>query len=102
MTTLTTSEIKMIVIQIILVAILTAMMSLYAISPVTNTNIPTSATAATTTTDNESGSWILGLIYIPEGMETMALISALVLSPFLLMDIPIALRFAKDIATQWV
>jgi len=51
MTTLTTSEIKMIVIQIILVAILTAMMSLYAVSPVTSTQVPNSATAATTSTD---------------------------------------------------
>lgn len=102
MTTLTTSEIKMIVIQIILMAILTAMMSLYALSPLPSTTVPTSATAATNSTDSASGTWILGLVFIPEGMETMTLISALVMAPFLLMDIPIALRFAKDIATQWV
>lgn len=100
MTTITDSEIKMIVIQIILMAILTAMMGLYATSTTPTYNIQTTAGAASTV--DTSGSWILGLIYIPAGMETMALISALVLAPFLLMDIPIALRFAKDIATQWV
>lgn len=102
MTTITETEIKLIVIQIILMAILTTMMGLYAASVPQTTTIPTTASAITTDASTSGGSWILGLIYVPEGMDTMFLISALVMAPFLLLDIPIALRFAKDLATQWV
>lgn len=102
MTTITTSEIKILAIQVILMAILTGFMALYAVFPGTTTTPPTSSTAANSSVDTSSTSWITGILSIPEGMETMLLISVLVISPFLFFDAMIAIRFIKDISTQWV
>jgi len=104
MTEITTSEIKIIVIQLIIMAVLGVFMILYSTEPMTSQNIP--GTAINQSTDTEVSatdqSWISNLISLPEGMGTLAFISLLVISPFLLFDAFIALRFAKDIATKWL
>jgi len=102
MTSITTSEIKILAIQVILMAILGTFMLLYASSP-TPTSYPTSTAANQSTSVSASdASWIGGIIYIPEGMGTLAFISALVMAPFIFFDGMIAIRFIKDISTQWV
>lgn len=104
MTEITTSEIKIIVIQMIIMAILGMFMGLYSSQPITSTDIPGNAVNQSQSNEVPSSdqSWITSLISIPEGMGTLALISACVIGPFLLFDTFIALRFAKDIATKWL
>ena len=104
MTEVTTSEIKIIVIQIIIMTILGGFMLLYSASPTETQQAPgTAANQSTSTSVSASDqSWISNLISIPEGMGTLIFISLLVISPFLLFDTFIALRFAKDIATKWI
>jgi len=102
MTTITTSEIKLLVIQLILMAFLTGFMLLYASTSTTTTTPQTSYTASTSSIDATSTSWISNLLSIPAGMDTMLLISLLVISPFLFLDVIIGIRFFKDITTQWV
>lgn len=102
MTTITTSEIKILAIQVILMALLTGFMALYAIFPGITSTPQTTSTAANTSVDASGSSWITEILSIPDGMETMLLISVLVISPFLFFDAMIAIRFIKDISTQWV
>jgi len=102
MTSITGSEIKILAIQVILMAILGMFMLLYA-SSVTPISSPTTiAVNQTSYVSASDASWISGIIYIPEGMGTLALISSLVIAPLLFFDAMIAIRFIKDIATQWV
>lgn len=101
-TSLTASEIKIIYIQILVMAILGSIMYLYSAQPIiiTTSAIPTSATNQTQI--SSSGSWISNLLGLPEGMGELFFISALIISPFLIMDGFIALRFIKDITTGWI
>lgn len=100
-TSLTASEIKMIYIQIVVMAILGSIMYLYSNEPITTVTGLTS-TATNETTVSSSGSWINTLLSLPTEMGELFFISALIISPFLIMDCLIAIRFAKDIATGWV
>jgi hypothetical protein len=102
MTEITTSEIKVIVIQIIIMALLGAFMLLYSDAPINQNSAPISAINQSTQVSSSSQSWITSIISIPEGMGELVFISLLVISPFLLFDAFIALRFAKDIATKWI
>lgn len=102
MTVITTSEIKMIVIQVIIMALLGAFMSLYSTEPAALTASPSTATNASTSVSSSDQSWIESLLSLPAGMGELVFISLLVISPFLFMDAMIALRFAKDIATGWI
>jgi hypothetical protein len=100
-TSLTASEIKMIYIQIIVMAILGTTMFLYVQTPIQSSPAITSS-AGIQTSVSSSGSWINTLLGIPEGMGELFFISALIISPFLVMDTFIAIRFVKDIATGWI
>ena len=102
MTEITTSEIKIIVIQIIIMAILGIFMLLYSASPINSQNVPGTAVNQSIEVSASDQSWISELISIPEGMGTLAIISSLIIAPFLFFDAFIALRFAKDIATKWL
>lgn len=102
MTIITTSEIKMIVIQVIVMALLGAFMSLYSVEPAPLTASPGTATNSSTTASASDQSWIESLLSLPPGMGDMLFISLLIISPFLYIDSVIALRFAKDISTGWV
>lgn len=103
MTEITMSEIKILTIQIILMAVLGAFMLLYASAPITTISSPTSsANNQTTSVSASDQSWITNIISIPTGMDVLFLISALIISPFLFFDAFIALRFAKDIVTKWI
>ncbi len=102
MTTITTSEIKILTIQIVLMALLGAFMVVYAQSPTPTSSPATTSTAASASVNADDASWISSIIYIPAGMDTMILLSVLVISPFLFFDAFIAIRFIKDISTQWI
>lgn len=96
------SELKIIAIQVILMAILGAFMLLYSQSSTPQANIPGTATNQSIEVSSSSQSWITSLISIPSGMGDLFFISLLVISPFLIFDGIIALRFAKDIVTNWL
>ena len=102
MTEITTSEIKIIIIQIIVMAILGGFMFLFSQSPVNQSTAPTTTVNQSTHVSASDQTWISNLIGIPEGMGELFFISLLVISPFLVFDGMIALRFAKDIATKWI
>lgn len=102
MTEITTSEIKILGIQIMLMAILGAFMLLYSSEPILSSSVPDNAVNQSTEVSATSQSWISNIISIPPGMGELVFISALVIAPFLFFDAIIALRFAKDIATKWI
>lgn len=102
MTLITTAEIKIIVIQVIIMALLGAFMSLYSTEPVALQASPTTATNATTSVSANDQSWIESLLSLPTGMGELVFISLLIISPFLFFDAFIALRVAKDLATGWI
>lgn len=102
MTEVTTSEIKIIVIQIIVMSVLGVFMLLYSEEPIEPISTPGNAVNQTTQVSASAQSWIPNLISLPPGMGELTLISALVIAPFLVFDGIIALRFAKDIATKWI
>lgn len=103
MTEITMSEIKILTIQVILMALLGGFMLIYASSPVVNISTPaSSANNQTTQVSASDQSWITNIINIPAGMDVLFLISVLIISPFLFFDAFIALRFAKDIVTKWI
>lgn len=102
MTLLTTAEIKIIVIQVIIMAVLGAFMSLYSTEPIALTPAPSSVTNSSTTASASDQSWIESLLSLPSGMGELAFITILVISPFLFFDAFIAIRVAKDLATGWI
>ena len=102
MTELTMSEIKIIAIQILFMAIIGVFTLLYASEPITSSTAPTTAVNQTKEVSATDQSWITGLISVPSGLGSLSFITLLVISPFLVFDGIIALRFAKDIATKWV
>lgn len=103
MTEITMSEIKILTIQIILMALLGAFMLLYASSPIVSiSSPPTTANNQTSSVSASDQSWIINIISIPTGMDVLFLISALIISPFLLFDAFIALRVALDFAKGWI
>ncbi len=93
MTEITSSELKIIYIQITFMALLGVFMALYASEP-----IP----AQTLTLDEKDASFLEGLVSLPEGFGELVYISALVITPFLIFDSIILIRFAKDIITNWI
>lgn len=102
MTLLTTAEIKIIVIQVIIMAVLAAFMSLYSTEPIALTAAPSTVTNQSTSASASDQSWIESLLSLPSGMGELAFITILVISPFLFFDAFIAIRVAKDLATGWV
>lgn len=102
MTVITTSEIKILAIQVILMALLGAFMLLYSTQPAETQAPIGSAVSANTTVSASDQSWISSILFLPEGMGDLAFITLLVIAPFVFFDAMIALRFAKDIATGWI
>jgi len=102
MTLLTTAEIKIIVIQVIIMAVLAGFMSLYSTEPIPLTAAPSTATNQSTSVSASDQSWIGSLLSLPSGMGELFFISLLIISPFLFFDAFIAIRVAKDLATGWI
>jgi hypothetical protein len=102
MTAITDTEIKILVIQVIFMAVIGVFMLLYSAAPITLTTAGTIATPNNTSIDASNEGWITGLISLPGGLGELTLITLLIVSPFLFFDIFIAIRYAKDIATNWI
>ncbi|MDD5387621.1 MAG: hypothetical protein PHQ22_10550 [Sulfuricurvum sp.] len=102
MTVITTSEIKILAIQVILMALLGAFMALYSVQPAEIGAPIGSVVSSNTTVSATDQSWISSIISLPSGMGDLAFITLLIIAPFVFFDAMIALRFAKDIATGWI
>ena len=104
MTSLTDSEIQIIKFGVYFIAVVGVFGALYASNPIpdityggdTETGISTSPT---------SSSWISGLISaLPAPLDdvNLLIVSAIFVSPIAVMLGFVALRYIKDIVTQWV
>ena len=102
MTLITTSEIKILAIQVILMALLGAFMLLYSASPAETQAPIGSAVSSNASVSASEQSWISNIISLPGEMGDLLFITMLVIAPFVFFDAMIALRFAKDITTGWI
>lgn len=101
MTELTTTEIKILVIQILFMAIMGVFVYLYSSQPIVN-DININTNAANQTSVDSQGSWINNLISLPAVLGDLFFVTALIITPFLLFDAFIALRFVKDLVSNWI
>jgi hypothetical protein len=111
MTDITPSELKMIYLQLFLMAIVGVFFFLYSSQPI-NQDVSVNANIHNTTTVSSSdASWITGLMaqdaglggLLPQGdLATFLLIVGVILIPMTIMNLVTAIRFIKDISTQWI
>lgn len=118
MTNITMSELKMIFTELILIGIIGMFIFFYDQSPIPeasmNSNgifqpqVPTNTISNQTsvTPSSEETSWIESLITDTLGMPIekaqILVVSSIVLIPLTIMNTVTAIRFLKDILTQWV
>ena len=104
MTTITVMEQKIIYFQLIFMAVILAFFALYAASGIrpSTVGVETSASNSLSVDASVTGSWINSLLYLPNGMDVAVQVTAVFISPLLVFDLIIAVRYAKDILTQWV
>lgn len=110
MTQITPSEIKLIYIQFVLMGIIGIFLFMYALQPV-NQNIGINSQISNqTSASSKDASWITGLTatdggmgsFLPNGIGELLIISSIVLIPLTIMNAFTAIRYIKDLATQWV
>lgn len=110
MTEITQSEIKMIYLQIVMMAILGIFLFLYTQQPISQQyNIDSKATSATSVSSKDA-SWISNLMsadagfggMLPNGVADILIVSTIFLIPLTIMNAITLIRFAKDLATQWI
>lgn len=110
MTEITTSEIKLIYIQIFLMAIIGVFIFLYVNQPITQSYNINSQASNSSSVSGTDASWITGLTpkdaglgsLLPNGVADIIIVSSVFLVPLTIMNLFTAIRFIKDIATQWV
>ena len=106
MTEVTPSELKMIYIEIIIVAVAGVFMLLYNQSPI-GQNIETSdAQAYTQSVSSSNSPWSTTLVDstlgLPIGFSAIIIVSSILLMPLTIMNALTLIRIAKDLGTQWV
>lgn len=105
MTNITTSELKFIYFAVILIAVVGVFSALYAAEPITETVQYTSDTSYQNATTATETSWISSLLSIfpaPFDDPDILIVTAIFIAPISFMMAPIAIRYAKDIVTQWL
>jgi hypothetical protein len=104
MTSLTPVEIKIVVFALFFMAAIGAFVGLYNLQPVP-TQTYTGQSGAITQTSSTSDGWISGLIGVlpaPFNDPILAIISALFITPIVVMLGYISIRAIKDLVSQWV
>ena len=106
-TTITENEIKLIYIEIMLIAVIGVFLFFYIGNPIQSTTMDTTiANAQDKTVSSSDASWITGLasptLGLPVGATEIIVVSSIFLIPLTIMNTFIALRFIKDIATGWI
>lgn len=106
MTEVTPSELKMLYLEIIVVAIVGVFMFLYNQSPITQTLTTNSVTNQSTTVSTENAPWSTRLVDetlgLPIGFFAIIIVSSIFLLPMTIMNALTLIRIAKDLATQWI
>jgi len=104
MTSLTTTEIKILMFGLFFVAIIGVFVALYNSQPVV-LNSYQGETTATNQTTASSSSWISGLFGVlpkPFDDPMTGLIGAIIIIPITIMTAYIGIRAIKDLISQWV
>lgn len=106
-TTITENEIKLIYIELLLIAVIGVFMFFYISSPVQETPMDTTtATTQNQTVSSSDADWIGGLVSpnlgLPVGAVEILVVSSIFLIPLTIMNAFVAIRFIKDIATGWI
>lgn len=110
MTNITESEIKIIYFGLIFMSLLGIFWYLYSENPASEyvqySTSPETSSQNTSTSSSGGSSWISGLIdinrYIPSGFVDLSIVTAIFLTPVIIILIPTSVRFIKDLVTQWV
>lgn len=105
MTEITPSELKMLYVEIVIVAIMGVFMSSYAASPIEQNYISGTATNGTSASSS-SVPWSTVLVDstlgLPVGVSAILIVSSIVLIPMTIMNSLTILRLAKDFISKWV
>lgn len=106
MTEVTQSELKMLYIEIIIVAVVGVFMLLYNQSPITQSVTTTSVTNQSTSVSTSNAQWSTNLVDetlgLPIGFSAIIIVSSIFLIPLTIMNALTIIRIIKDLATQWV
>lgn len=106
-TTITENEIKLIYIEIMLVAVIGVFLFFYIGNPISSVSMDTpAATAQDKGVSSSDASWITSMasptMGLPVGVTEIIVVSSIFLIPLTIMNAFVALRFVKDIATGWI
>ena len=105
-TTITENEIKLIYIEIILVAIVGVFMFFYIGAPVQETTMSTTSSSSSSSVSSTDADWIGNMatptLGLPVGAAEILVVSSIFLIPLTIMNAFVAIRFIKDISTGWV
>ncbi len=106
MTEITPSELKMIYIEIIIIAIMGVFLLFYSSSPITQTYTGSGASSPSTNTSPSNMPWGTTLVDktlgLPVGYAAILVVSSIFLIPMTIMNGLTLARLAKDFFTQWV
>lgn len=106
MTEINPSELKMLYIEIIILAIVGVFLLFYSASPITQTYTGSGATSPTTNTSPSNIPWGTTLVDktlgLPIGYSAILVVSSIFLIPMTIMNALVLARLAKDFFTQWV
>jgi len=105
MTEITPGEIKLIYLQIVMMAIIGIFLFLYSSQPITQSLNINSQVQNTTKIDSTEASWINGLMPIdaglggilPNGITEIIIVSSIFLVPLTIMNSFVAIRFIADL-----
>lgn len=111
MTEITPGEIKLIYLQIVMMAIIGIFVFLYSSQPINqDVSVNSNINNASTNVNSKDASWITNLMsndaglsqFLPNGLSDILIVSAVFLIPLTIMNLITAIRFIKDISTQWI
>lgn len=107
MTEVTPSELKMLYIEILVVAVVGVFMFLYNASPITQSaTTETNVTQQTSINTDQNKPWSTTLVDstlgLPLGFSAIIIVSSIFLIPMTIMNVLTLIRIAKDLATQWL
>lgn len=106
MTEVTPSELKMLYIEIVVVAVVGVFMLLYNQSPISQPLTTTSVTNQSTSVSANNSQWSTKLVDetlgLPIGFSAIIIVSSIFLIPLTIMNALTIIRIIKDLATQWI
>lgn len=106
MTEVTQSELKMLYIEIIIVAVAGVFMLLYSQSPINQSVTTSTVTNQTASVSTNNAQWSTQLVDdtlgLPIGFSAIIIVSSIFLIPLTIMNALTLIRIIKDLATQWI